>query len=213
MVTQDELEQLVLNAFYDHAQKGDQKLYVSEVFDLLNGQFGRQRVELAVRALANRELLDGSYSMNRPSSYSISQAGYRLVEQTYLERLTATEAAQAASDPLLLLDQQLAPASSRMVSFGDNQDDYEQAISSVSDAEEVLRASNSLDPIIRDETLASLSAWKSLISAGKRFAVGAFNYLVWDRLKAVMEGGIEDTYRFVIAGILMALGSLIVGLL
>ena len=213
VVSQRELEQIVLTAFYDYAQGGDQRLDVSAVGTLLSGEFSKQRLELALRALSRAELLDASYTMNRPASYSISEEGYKQVERAYFDRLEASEIAQTQDDPLGDMERQLAPAAGRMVTFGDNQAAFEQAISSIEEAEKIVRASNLLDAELRDETIASLGAWTSLIRATKSFAVGAFRYLVWDRLKKVCESAIEDTYRFAMTGLLLALGSLVLGLI
>ena len=212
-ISQAQLEEHVLETFYQYAQKGSERLTIDEVGRMLDGEVGARRVELAVRALANSALLDGSYLMNSPAKYAISEAGYKQVEAQIFERLEATENDKLDSDPLARLEAQLAPAAGRMVSFGDNQDSREQALECIGSAQEILRSSNTVEEEARDDAIANLSAWKTLIETARNFAVGAFRFMVWDRLRKVAEKGLEEVYRAALAGILITLGTIIVGLL
>lgn len=213
LISQADLEDRILIAFYDYAQKGDDKLVAVDVQRMIEGDLGLQRIDLALRALAKRAMLNPSYVAGRPAKYSITDVGYKEVEKAYLTQLEAAESAKIENDPILELEQQFAPAAGRMVTFGDNRNVKEQAIESVEQVEQIIRASNSLDPDLRDETVASLGAWKSLIDNAKAFAVGAFRFLVWDRIKKVIEKGIEDAYALALTGLLITLGTIIVGLL
>lgn len=212
-ISQAELEKKVLELFFNEAQKNAGQISQEDVAVRLNSEFGQQRINLAIRSLSDRGLVEGEYDPGFGVLYAISDKGYKQAELTYFERLEAVEASQAQSDPVREMERQLAPAAGRMVSFGDNQAALDQAVLSVEQAENILNASNMLDPELRDESIASLTAWSSLIKATKSFAVGAFRYLVWDRLKKICESAIEDTYRFAITGLLLALGTLVLGLL
>jgi hypothetical protein len=212
-VSQTELENLILGEFYRYAQKGTKELTFDDVHRMLGGSFGLRRVELAVRALAEAGLLEGSHFMNSPSTYLISDAGYKKVENSIFERVAAAGAEKVETDPILSLENRLAPASGRMVSFGDNQHAREQVIECVHQAEEILRSSNTLEEGVREDALAYLSAWRKLVETAKNFAVGAFRFMVWDRLRKVIEKGLEDAYRAALVGILITLGTIIVGLL
>ncbi|MXO48393.1 hypothetical protein GRI69_09000 [Erythrobacter vulgaris] len=210
-ISQDELKGRVLEALYRHAQSGDRSISAEEAGTLIEGNFGLQRLEMALQSLVSNEFARASYVMNSPTKYRISEAGYYEVERAVFNRLEEVE--ERSSDPLATLEQRLIPASDRMVGFGDNQSDADEALAAIEDVSEAIRTSNSLDEALRDETLASVASWKGMVEKGRNFAVGAFRFLVWNRIKAVIEGGIEDAYRYILVGGLLTLGTLILGLL
>ncbi len=212
-VTQVELEERVLEIFYKHARDQDGELNVGHVQAKLDGNFGGRRVELAIQALADAKLLRGSYFIDAPSQYEITESGYKQVEEAYFARLNAVESEKAEADPVESLERKLAPAAGRMVSFGDNQEQKDQLLIAVNEAREIIRSSNQLDADDRDDAVGNISAWNRLVQDSKSFAVDAFKFLVWDRITKVIEKGIEDAYQALLVGLLITLGTIVVGLL
>ena len=210
-VPQDELKGRVLEALYKHAQSGDRSITAEEVGSLVEGDFGLQRLELALQSLVGQEFARASYIMGSSTKYRISEPGYYEVERAIFSRLEQAE--EESSDPVERLERKLVPASDRMVGFGDNQSNADEAIAAIEDVSEAIRKSNILAEELRDETLSSLSSWIGMVEKGRNFAVGAFRFLVWARVKAVIEGGIEDVYRYILVGALLTLGTLVLGLI
>lgn len=211
-IPQEELEGLVLQKLYDHAQESGESLSVEHVRARLETNFGEHRVKLALEALANKSMLAGHYSMYSPSTYEITEAGYKQVEQWRFESIEKSKAL-VSTDPIEELESKLVPAAGRMVSFGHNEEAQKDFDASIEQAQEIIRSSNTLETEIQEETLNSLTSWQVLVKGVRNFAVGAFNYLVWERLKAALRGSIEDAYKAVIVGIMIALGTLVLGLL
>ena len=100
-----------------------------------------------------------------------------------------------------------------MVSFKDNQPAKIDAIAAVNEAERIIQSSNSLPSEERENATNSLSSWGELINKTSSFAVGAFKFMVWDRIKAVVESAIEEAYKTTLIGLLITLGTIIVNLL
>ncbi|MDJ0641359.1 MAG: hypothetical protein QNJ15_00945 [Erythrobacter sp.] len=207
MVKQAELEALVLHGLYEYYQRASESLTLEDVQEFLSPDVTDARVELALGVLGG----NGWVNIARPivsgqrTKYSLTDAGYKYAEQL-------NERAEHESDPLAKVESQLAPGADRVVSFSDNQRMQEDAIAAVEDAEEVLRSSNQIDPAVRDEAILGSRSWKDGVTKGRAFAVASFKFLVWDRLKAIAEGGIEDAYRVALTGILLTLGTIIVSL-
>ena len=195
------------------------------MFDAMNGDFGwigadligqqlsiaSDRVTLAATRLVREGHLHARYNTRAGAKYQITEKAYLEVEEW--RQRNAEIQQQAVSDPLQSIESRLVPAADRLVTFDDNQRDLEQVVEAIDDARGVIQSSNTLDVQLRDDTSLSLNTWKNLVVKSKRFAVGAFKYLVWDRLKAVIEGGIEDVYRLALTALLITIGTIIVGLL
>ena len=103
----------------------------------------------------------------------------------------------------------LAPASNRTISFTDNQDLCAKLVDGVKSIEEKLNSSNELDPEEKSDVAVSLEASVSLFQKSKTFLVGAFQYLVLERIKKAFEKTIEDAIRLSILGLLATLVTLI----
>ncbi|MXO61617.1 hypothetical protein [Qipengyuania oceanensis] len=168
------------------------------------------RVTLAASALVRKGYLQARYNTRSGARYQISEQAYLDVEERRAKEMEVV--GKSSSDPIQALEEQIAPAAGRMVSFGDNQSDADQAIEIIEEATSALRSSNKIDTELRDETVINLDTWKGMVAKGQRFAVGAFRFLVWDRIKAVIENGIEDIYRVALVTALITLGTLIVAL-
>ena len=197
---------------YTYSQTGDKSLDAEQVSQMLDGQFGVQRVNLALRALDRDGFLTSYSVMGSGQKFAISESGYLEVESSILARVNQIDY-EASANPLDSIERELAPASGRMVTFGDNQSAHEQAIVCIEQATETIRRSNIMSEADKSEAVISLDSWKGLIQSARSFAIGAFRYLVWDRIKAVIEGSIEDTYRLVLTGLLITLGTIVVSLL
>ncbi len=208
-VSHDDLQSQIIHLMFD-AMNDDAGWIGPDVIGQNLG-IASDRVSLAASRLVKEGYLNARYNIRSGASYQISERAYIEIEQARRDDPTVSDALPL--DPIQSLEAQLAPAAGRMVGFGDNQSDLDQAIESIEDAQNAIRESNQLDPDVRDETAFSLDTWKNLIVKARRFAIGAFQFLVWDRIKAVIEGGIEDAYRVALTAILITLGTIIVGLL
>ena len=209
IVTHEELQSLIMNLMFDAMNQDAGWLGPIKIGEVLG--VASDRIALAATALVRQGHLRARHNMRTGSSYQISESGYVEIEEW--RRQDDQGHREIEADPILALEAQLAPAADRMVSFGDNQDDEAHVLAQLEEAQRVLNSSNLLDSTLRDETNLSLETWKNLAANGRRFAIGAFRYLVWDRLKAVVEGGIEDAYRVALTAIIITLGTIIIGLL
>lgn len=210
MVKQSELEALVLFALYEHYQAHSNKLELEEVTALLSIDVAAGRVEMALQTLRSAGYVETTRVIfaGQRFEYWLSEEGYK-----YAEELSDRATTDDREDPLALFDAKLIPASDRLVSFKDNQDSRNQAISAIEDAEEIVRSSNELDAEFKEQTLLSVRTGRGFLEKAETFAVGAFRFLVWDRLKAVLEAAIEEAYKVALLAVLMTLGAIIVGLL
>ena len=103
------------------------------------------------------------------------------------------------------ISKKLAPASDRFVSIGDNSSLAVQISNGVKDIEDQISSSNELDPEEKSDTLISLGLARKLFDNSTRVLVGAFRYLVVERLKKAFEKTIEDAFRLSILAILSTL--------
>ncbi|MDT0575107.1 hypothetical protein RM533_02775 [Croceicoccus sp. F390] len=204
-----ELERAVLFALYNFAQKQGGRVNAVGIQQILPEQITETRISLALGQLERSGFVFSFHARfsKSPTDYEITDQGYKEAEKI------VGEAERLEADPIASLEMQLAPAAGRMVSFGDNQDNREQMIALVEQAKETIRSSNSINEAVRDDAVAHLSAWKGLIENSKTFAVGAFRFMVWDRIKKVIEGEIEDVYLITLTCTLITLGTIMVGLL
>ena len=210
MVKQVELEALVLQALYGHYQARSNKLELSEVNALLSVEVTEGRVEMALETLRSSGYVETTrvvYSGQR-FEYWLSEDGYK-----YAEEILDRAEREQPDDPLAQFDAKLVPASDRMVSFDDNHRDKVHAIQTIEEAEKIVRSSNKIDDDLKEQTLLSVKTGRTFLEEAESFAVGAFRFLIWDRLKAVVETAIEETLKVALTALLMTLGAIVIGLL
>ncbi len=130
LVPQAELEELVLRALFEYAQTESGMLATVEVGALLNGNFGDQRIRLALSSLDRGHLVRASHNAISGSQYSISETGYKAVEEDLLR----------AADR----DDTSAPAANRVVGFDHNSRDYREVRKKVDELGKALRGANDL---------------------------------------------------------------------
>ncbi|MEE4209077.1 MAG: hypothetical protein V2I43_07420 [Parvularcula sp.] len=210
MIKQSELEGLVLLALYEYFQSHSESLELAQVTSLLSIDVPEARVRMALGVLEKNGWSQSSRIMisGQVVKFWLTDKGYK-----YAEEITERIAAENDDDPLAAIDEQLVPASDRMVTFANNQNAEEQAVMEVEKAEEIIRSSNEIDPSLRNETLISLNAGKDLLQSEKGFAIRAFNFLIWDRLKKAIASAIEEALKVALLAVAMTLGAIIIGLL
>jgi len=136
-----------------------------------------------------------------------------------ITELDSDEALRAASilenqqSDLEKLGNQIAPASDRLILFSDNQDLSTSLITGTDEIRQIIESSNELDPIERSDVSVSLNAFRTLVEKSKSFVVGAFRYLVIERLKKAFEKTIEDALRLAIMGVLAMLTAIILAVI
>lgn len=207
-LTQDQLEQLVLNHLFERANEGQGRASAAEIAARLGAP--EPRVAMALRSLSGRKLAQGTHNYVSGSSYQISEDGYRKVEASAIA--PSQESSIAAEEHERVLHQ-LIPASDRIVSPSHNSPDFSRAIEEVEEAQRLIASSNQLPEEDKKTTLVHLDAGLLLLRKSKEFAVGAVRYLILDRLKAAFEGAVEDAFKVVITGAFMALTAVLVAML
>jgi hypothetical protein len=143
-------------------------------------------------------------------SFSISSEGYRKVEADFADENEVAEflGGEKRNDIDGLIDQ-VAPASDRLIQFTDNQDLSSKLVDGINAINSKLDGSNQLDPDEKADVAVSLNAAISMFQKSKSFLVGAFRYLVLERVKKAFEKSIEDVIRLAVLGLLATLVPLI----
>lgn len=116
---------------------------------------------------------------------------------------------QAAMLELERLESGFAPAAGRIVTFGDNLPLKAEFIQNLEEAEKIIHSSNILDHKERHRFIDGLKYLRDRLYEDNSFTVQTFRFFVWDRLKSIVESGIEHAYNAVIIAILIKLGSIV----
>jgi hypothetical protein len=160
VISQSELQERVLRALFQYVQGGSELLKSADVALLLKDDCTEARVNMALKALVNGQLVDVSYP-GGIAKYIISNKGYLVVEETLT--LDETTPSKTMIDPSV----SWLPASDRMVPLNHNDPEYLEVANRLAEVREVVRTSNDLSasPDERDAVLLALdsasSLWKS----------------------------------------------------
>jgi len=140
-------------------------------------------------------------------NFRISAAGARKVEGDFRDENHIRDflTVDRPDEDLSALSNRLAPASDRIVRLDDNRALVEQLEQGISEIERTIISSNELDADEKSDVLISQGAAKSIFTMSKAAFVGAFRYLVLDRIKKAFESALEDAFRVLIIGVLGAL--------
>jgi len=207
MIRQQELETLVLHTLYEYYQNNTEKLEIEQICSLLEFDVPMGRIQMALETLRASELVEITQVIvsGQKVYFWLSEKGYKYAEEL-------DNRAESSQNPLGALEAEMAPAAGRIVSFSDNQNARDQAIACLDDANDAIRSSNTLDIEVKQGATASLDAWRGALDKSRAFAISTFKFLVWDRLKAVIEGGIEEVYRAVLVGLMITLATIVLSL-
>lgn len=127
--------------------------------------------------------------------------------------LIANSAQVSAVQKVDAIIAKVAPASDRLVTIGHNFDLSQQLINGVEKISEKIAASNILPVDEKSDVRESLGLLQRLVGSSKTMLVGAFRYLVLERLKKAFEKTIEDALSAAIVLILAGLVALILAVL
>lgn len=139
-------------------------------------------------------------------SFRLSAEGYRKVEQDFRDHDDVRRfLGIVEEDSFETISRKLLPASDRLVTLGDNSDLSRTLLHGVEEIEQKIVSSNLLPTDEKSDVIESLSAFKNLVDRSKTLIVGAFRYLVLERLKKAFEKIIEDAFRLAILTVLAGL--------
>ena len=143
-------------------------------------------------------------------SFRISGQGSREIEDEFdsIEEVRAF-LLQGQADDLESFSSQLAPASGRYVSLSDNQEIRSQMVEGIEEIEKQISSSNEIDVGEKSDVLLSLQSARSIASKSKAILVGAFRYLVVERLKGAFESALEDALKLAILSVIATLVALL----
>ncbi len=139
-------------------------------------------------------------------SFRISGQGARYIEEQYPEEdklkkfLGINEAEDISS-----ISAKLAPAADRYVNLEHNSASKQEIVDGIQKIEKEIQSSNALEEDEKSETILSLTLARRLFEKSKQVLVGAFRYLVVERIKKALERTIEDALRASIIAILIAI--------
>ena len=144
-------------------------------------------------------------------SFRISAQGEEKVEDEF-ESEEAIKSLLGISEIIDLqsLSTKLAPAAGRFVELSHNQATAQIVIDGIADIAGKIEASNELNPSEKADVLISLGAARQIFERSKTALIGAFQYLVLERLKKAFEKTIEDVFRL---AIIATLGIIVAALL
>jgi hypothetical protein len=145
-ITQDELQERVLERMFDLANQSAQRVSYRDVAKLTD--LPEARVAMALKTLEGEKLLLGAHG-SAGSAYTISEFGYREVEKNRLAP------GHHRSVPV--------PASDRVVTLSDNQrDELESAASEIISG---MQAANAVDGDVelKERFIAQISAARELV--------------------------------------------------
>ena len=143
-------------------------------------------------------------------SFSIAPEGYRKIEANFEDENEVAEfLARSKEVSVDTLIDRVAPASDRVISFSDNQELAGKLTDGIVAVNAQLSTSNSLDPDEKSDVAISLMASVSIFQKSQTFLIGAFRYLVLERIKKAFEKTIEDAIRIAVIGLLGTLIALI----
>lgn len=118
-----------------------------------------------------------------------------------------------SADNIAELSARLIPASDRFVVLGDNAAMVDEIDKNLDQIEGLVRSSNQLEIGEKNDTSLSLSLARNLINQSSKVLVGAFNYLVVERLRKVFERSIEDALKLSILALLSVIVTSILAVL
>ena len=133
MVTQGELEGLVLFALYGYYQKHSDSLEIGQVKSLLDEEVSNARVQMALRVLTK----DGHVYTSMPmisgqrTTYTLTETGYK-----YAEGL------DSKTDSDDDLETKSAPAAGRIVGFDHNSSEFREVLSKTEELKTQLQDAN-----------------------------------------------------------------------
>lgn len=213
-----------LVATYDLSERTGQELV--ETGEIFAKYPISRRPNWIVRALldfANRGLIQQTLTHNDELSQSVwlTAAGMREAErlmQSGVVLFSADDFGDTTSDVPTATEfdtilARVVPASDRLVTLGDNSEFSQSLLNGVDHITEKIKASNSLPVDEKSDVIESLSVFQALVRRSKTLMVGAFRYLVLERVKKAFEKIIEDALRLAILAILASLAITILAVL
>lgn len=208
-VSQQTLRAALMSYLFAAAQTDRAGRDIEEMRAIFRVPIGERRIQIAIDELESDELAEdigegGKYE------YALTAEGYESAEKLYMnkenknfkdladqliEKLQGT-----APDNLIIIssDENRIPASDRFVEFGHNTSGYQEVVSSVEEAVEAIRQSNSLPPDDRSWIQANLEIGLTALRKGGKLLADGVKTFALEPLKAALTGVTEEKLKTVI---------------